>query len=50
MGIYDWRNNRGQYFDYFEPLAALVLEMHPDYRITFRHYGFDDLETVMYVE
>jgi len=26
------------------------LQMHPDYRISYRHYAFDDLETVMYVE
>lgn len=31
-------------------LADLVLKMHPDYRISFRHYGFDELETIMYVE
>ena len=31
-------------------LPNLVLEMNPDYRITFRHYGLDDLETIMYVE
>ena len=37
-------------FEDFVTLAALVLEMHPDYRIAFRHYGYDDLETVMYVE
>ena len=37
-------------FEDFVTLANLVLEMHPDYRITYRHYGFDDLETVMYVE
>ena len=37
-------------FEDFVTLAKLVLEMHPDYRIAFRHYGFDDLETVMYVE
>ena len=37
-------------FEDFVTLAALVLEMHPDYRIAYRHYGFDDLETVMYVE
>ena len=37
-------------FEDFVTLADLVLEMHPDYRIAFRHYGFDDLETVMYVE
>ena len=37
-------------FEDFVTLAALVLEMHPDYRISFRHYGFDELETVMYVE
>ena len=37
-------------YEDFVTLAALVLEMHPDYRIAFRHYGFDDLETVMYVE
>lgn len=37
-------------FEDFVTLANLVLEMHPDYRIAFRHYGFDDLETVMYVE
>ena len=23
MGIYDWRNNRGQYFDYFETTSIL---------------------------
>lgn len=34
----------------FVTLANLVLEMHSDYRITFRHYGLDDLETIMYVE
>ena len=37
-------------FEDFVTLADLVLEMHPDYRISYRHYGFDDLETVMYVE
>ena len=37
-------------FEDFVLLADLVLSMHPDYRIAFRHYGFDDLETVMYVE
>ena len=37
-------------FEDFVTLANLVLEMHPDYRIAFRHYGFDDLETIMYVE
>ena len=37
-------------FEDFVTLAALVLEMHPDYRIAFRHYGFDELETVMYVD
>ena len=37
-------------FEDFVTLADLVLKMHPDYRIALRHYGFDDLETVMYVE
>ena len=37
-------------FEDFVTLANLVLEMHPDYRIAYRHYGFDELETVMYVE
>ena len=37
-------------FEDFVTLADLVLGMHPDYRLAFRHYGFDDLETVMYVE
>ena len=37
-------------FEDFVTLADLVLNMHPDYRIAYRHYGFDDLETVMYVE
>ena len=37
-------------FEDFVTLANLVLDMHPDYRIAFRHYGFDELETVMYVE
>ena len=37
-------------FEDFVTLASLVLEMHPDYRIAFRHYGFDELETIMYVE
>ena len=37
-------------FEDFVVLADLVLKMHPDYRIAFRHYGYDDLETVMYVE
>ena len=37
-------------FEDFVTLANLVLEMHPDYKISFRHYGFDELETVMYVE
>lgn len=37
-------------FEDFVILADLVLKMHPDYRIAFRHYGYDDLETVMYVE
>lgn len=37
-------------FEDFVTLANLVLEMHPDYRIAYRHYGFDELETIMYVE
>ena len=37
-------------FEDFVTLADLVLQMHPDYRIAFRHYGFDELETIMYVE
>ena len=37
-------------FEDFVTLADLVLKMHPDYRISFRHYGFDELETIMYVE
>ena len=37
-------------FEDFVVLADLVLNMHPDYRIAFRHYGFDELETIMYVE
>ena len=37
-------------FEDFVTLADLVLGMHPDYRIAFRHYGFDELETIMYVE
>ena len=37
-------------FEDFVTLADLVLQMHPDYHISYRHYGFDDLETVMYVE
>ena len=37
-------------FEDFITLADLVLKMHPDYRISFRHYGFDELETIMYVE
>ena len=37
-------------FEDFVTLADLVLKMHPDYRIAYRHYGFDDLETIMYVE
>lgn len=37
-------------FEDFVTLADLVLKMHPDYMIAYRHYGFDDLETVMYVE
>ncbi|MCR4557577.1 MAG: FkbM family methyltransferase [Saccharofermentans sp.] len=37
-------------FEDFVTLADLVLDMHPDYRIAFRHYGFDELETIMYVE
>ncbi|PWJ69458.1 FkbM family methyltransferase [Ruminococcaceae bacterium R-25] len=37
-------------FEDFVTLADLVLSMHPDYQIAYRHYGFDDLETVMYVE
>lgn len=37
-------------YEDFVTLANLVLEMHPDYRISFRHYGFDELETIMYVE
>ena len=37
-------------YEDFVTLADLVLKMHPDYRISFRHYGFDELETVMYVE
>lgn len=31
-------------------IPYLVLSMHQDYRISFRHYGFDELETIMYVE
>ena len=31
-------------------IPDLILKMNPDYRITFRHYGLDDLETIMYVE
>ena len=31
-------------------LADLVLKMHSDYKISFRHYGLDELETIMYVE
>ena len=34
----------------FIVLANLVLEMNPEYRITFRHYGLDELETIMYVD
>lgn len=34
----------------FVVLADLVLKMHEDYRISFRHYGLDELETIMYVE
>ncbi len=34
----------------FVTLADLILKIHPDYRISFRHYSFDDLETIMYVE
>ena len=37
-------------FEDFVTLADLVLKMQPDYRIAFRHYGFDELETIMYVE
>ena len=37
-------------YEDFVTLADLVLKMHPDYRISCRHYGFDELETVMYVE
>ena len=37
-------------YEDFVTLADLVLKMHPDYRISFRHYGFDELETVMDVE
>jgi FkbM family methyltransferase len=37
-------------YEDFVTLADLVLKMNPDYRISYRHYGFDDLETVMYVE
>lgn len=37
-------------FEDFVTLADLVLGMHPDYRIAYRHYGFDELETIMYVE
>ena len=37
-------------FEDFVTLANLVLEMHPDYRVAYRHYGFDELETIMYVE
>jgi len=45
MGIYVYHK-----YEDFVTLADLVLKMHPDYRISYRHYGFDDLETVMYVE
>jgi len=31
-------------------IPNLILELNPDYRISFRHYGLDDLETIMYVE
>lgn len=34
----------------FVTIPDLILKMHPDYRITFRHYGLDDLETIMYAE
>ena len=37
-------------FEDFITLADLVLSMHSDYKISFRHYGFDELETIMYVE
>ena len=37
-------------YEDFVTLADLVLKMHPDYKISFRHYGLDELETVMYVE
>lgn len=37
-------------FEDFITLADLVLSMHFDYKISFRHYGFDELETIMYVE
>ena len=37
-------------FEDFIALADLVLSMHSDYKISFRHYGFDELETIMYVE
>lgn len=37
-------------FEDFVTLADLILGMDPDYKIAFRHYGFDDLETVMYAE
>jgi len=34
----------------FVTIADLVLKMYPDYRISFRQYGLDELETIMYVE
>ena len=37
-------------FEDFITLADLVLSLHSDYKISFRHYGFDELETIMYVE
>ena len=34
----------------FITIPYLLLQMNPDYRISFRHYGLDELETIMYVE
>lgn len=34
----------------FITIPALILKMNPDYRITMRQYGLDELETILYVE
>lgn len=37
-------------FEDFITIPNLILEMNPEYEITFRQYGLDELETIMYVE